>query len=257
MAVDEVFLDLVSLPDAPRLTYLRFYTWKQPTLSIGYSQNAEKVVDLRFCQNNGIDVVRRPTGGKAVLHDQELTYSIVSNDPTHFPIHDISKTYERIAAALSLGLLQMGVQTALAPARPNAVASTQKRGFPQKACFAASQHHEILWNGRKLIGSAQRRNRNSFLQHGSILIGFDSSLLAKALASPGLVGLDSDVATLTECLGHKPHTQELLQNLVDGFSRCFNVSTKILMIDEELRLEIERKSLKRKNLVCGNGGKTA
>ena len=90
MALDETLLDEVSRPQGRPQTYLRFYQWIRPTLSLGFSQKAERVVDLEYCSAHSIDVVRRPTGGKAVLHHHELTYSVVSNDPAFFPIADIS-----------------------------------------------------------------------------------------------------------------------------------------------------------------------
>jgi len=239
MAVDEVLLDYVSQSSSSPITFLRFYQWKQPTLSIGYSQKARKVVDFTFCQSQGIQIVRRPTGGKAVLHDQELTYSVVSNDPNYFPIHDISGTYQLIAEALSSGLNRMGIQTVLAGSTARDGRSSHNYAFPQFACFAVANHHEILWKNRKLIGSAQRRTQQGFLQHGSVLIEFDPELLAGALGVPQLAEIESEVATLRACLGYKPQVLEILPHFILGFARRFGVIIEKSILDEQLTKEIQ------------------
>jgi lipoyl(octanoyl) transferase len=257
MAVDEVLLDLVSQSPRNPLTFIRFYQWKQPTLSIGYSQKARKVVDFTFCQSQGIQIVRRPTGGKAVLHDQELTYSVVSNDPNHFPIHDISGTYQLIAEALSSGLNRMGIQTVLAGSTARDGRSSHNHAFPQFACFAVANHHEILWKNRKLIGSAQRRTQQGFLQHGSVLIEFDPELLAGALGVPQLAEIDSEVATLRACLGYKPQVSVILPHFVQGFEKRFGVVLEKSMLDEQLTNKIQIRMLIREKPQDENGAKSA
>jgi len=244
MAADEVLLEFVSQSSSSPSTFLRFYQWKQPTLSLGFSQKAKRVVNFEFCRSRGIQIVRRPTGGKAVLHDQELTYAVVSNDSNYFPIHDISGTYRLIAEALSTGLNRMGIQTVLA-GPPTHRVSTSHHAFPSFACFALANHHEILWKNRKLIGSAQKRTRQGFLQHGSILIGFDPEQLAGALGVPQLAEIESEVATLGTCLGYKPLVSEVLPHFVQGFSVRFGVSIEKSMLDEQLTKEIEERALTR------------
>jgi len=257
MAVDEVLLDFVSRSSSSPVTFLRFYQWKQPTLSIGYSQKVRKVVDIAFCQRRGIQVVRRPTGGKAVLHDQELTYSVVSNDSDLFPIHDISGTYQLIAEALSSGLNLMGIQTVLAGSLASDRSNFQNQVFPQFACFAMSNHYEILWKNRKLIGSAQRRTQLGFLQHGSVLIEFDPELLAGTLGIPQLAEIESKVATLRACLGYRPQISEILPNLVQGFARQFGVVIEKSVLDEQLTKKIKSLLLARAGPLDCDGAKRA
>lgn len=219
MALDETLLSLVSEPQARHQTYLRFYQWIHPTLSLGFSQEAEAVVDFDFCRLNGIDIVRRPTGGKAVLHHHELTYSVISNDPSFFPIADISKTYCRIADALQRGLRTLGIETTLAESRGR---STRK-GPLATACFALSNHFELLWQDRKLVGSAQRRTKTAFLQHGSILIEFDAELLSRALLSCSAPSVHGVVTDLRTCLGETPSIRELIAAMSSGFEASFGV----------------------------------
>jgi lipoate-protein ligase A len=257
MAVDEVLLDFVSHSSCSPLTFLRFYQWKQPTLSIGYSQKARKVVDFTFCQSRGIQIVRRPTGGKAVLHDQELTYSVVSNDPNHFPIHDISRTYQLIAEVLSNGLNSMGIQTVLAGSKARNGMSSHNHAFPQFACFGVANHHEILWKNRKLIGSAQRRTQQGFLQHGSVLIGFNPELLAGALGVPQLIEIESEVATLRACLGYKPQVSVIIPHFVEGFMERFGVVLEKNMLDEQLTNKIQARVSVREKPQDENGAKSA
>src|ERR1700682_163424 len=162
MAVDEVLLDGVANGSAPPT--LRFYGWAPPCLSLGYFQ-AFEVVDVAGCQSLGVDIVRRPTGGRAILHDRELTYSValplrlLGNDGGVLP------SYHRLSLALERGLNQLGVPVVLAP-------ETAALPFMDQCPvgFDRASAHEILLDGRKLVGSAQVRRATAILQHGSILI---------------------------------------------------------------------------------------
>src|SRR5439155_18887308 len=162
MAVDEVLLDGVAAGTAPPT--LRFYEWTPPCLSLGYFQPFD-VVDLDGCRALGVDVVRRPTGGRAILHDRELTYSIVLPAAVLGQDGGVLPSYYRLSLALQDGLRRLGVPATLAPA--SAAPSTAVHG---PACFDRPSAHEILLNRRKLVGSAQVRRGGAILQHRSILV---------------------------------------------------------------------------------------
>ena len=236
MAMDETLLDEVSKPKAQRQTYLRFYQWNRPTLSLGFSQKAERVVDLGYCKLHGIDVVRRPTGGKAVLHHRELTYSVISNDAVVFPIGDISKIYRRIAAALQTGLGILGIETTLAQ---NCGRTTAMGPLPA-ACFAVSNHFEVLWKNRKLVGSAQRRTKTAFLQHGSILIEFDAEMLSGALRSCDISSVSAGVTDLKTCLNSMPSMRDLIRAMSKGFEESFAVPLVNYQLPQDLSARTHR-----------------
>ncbi len=162
MAVDEVLLDGVGTGAAPPT--LRFYQWRPACLSLGYFQPFD-VVNLAGCRALGVEIVRRPTGGRAILHDRELTYSVAL--PASVLGHDggVLPSYYRLSLALQEGLRRMGVAATLAP--ESAVAGSLEHG---PVCFDRPSAHEILLDGRKLVGSAQMRRGGGLLQHGSILI---------------------------------------------------------------------------------------
>ena len=183
MAIDDVVLDGVASGSAPPT--VRFYGWTPPCLSLGYFQQFS-VVNVEACRSLGVDVVRRPTGGRAILHDRELTYSVAL--PADVLGHDrgILPSYYRISRALQAGLGSLGIQTTTAP--ESAAGSTPEHG---PICFDRPSAHEILLDGRKLVGSAQVRRGLALLQHGSILI-------------------EPRMATMLECL-HVP--------VADGSSR--------------------------------------
>jgi len=236
MALDETLLDEVSKPKAQRQSYLRFYQWMRPTLSLGFSQKAERVVDLDYCKLHGIDVVRRPTGGKAVLHHRELTYSVISNDAVVFPIGDISKTYRRIGDALQSGFGILGIETTLAQ---NCGRSTTMGPLPA-ACFAVSNHFEVLWQNRKLVGSAQRRTKTAFLQHGSILIEFDAEMLSGALRSCDISSMRAGVTDLKTCLGSIPSMRDLIGAMSKGFEAIFAVPLVNYQLHQDLSARTRR-----------------
>jgi lipoate-protein ligase A len=176
MAVDEVLLDGVVAGVAPPT--LRFYQWSPACLSLGYFQPFD-VVNLDACRALGIEVVRRPTGGRAILHDRELTYSVTL--PASELGHDggVLPSYYRLSLALQDGLRRLGVPATLAPA-----SAASSPGTHGPACFDRPSAHEILLAGRKLVGSAQMRRGGALLQHGSILIEPRIETLARCLRLP-------------------------------------------------------------------------
>jgi lipoate-protein ligase A len=158
---------------------LRLYSWSPPCLSLGYAQPAGEV-DRDACRRAGIDLVRRPTGGRAVLHDRELTYAVVASIDDPDVGGSIGQSYRAIAAGLLAGLRALGVAATLAPGSPAGDAAARRSG----ACFAAAARHELLWQGRKLAGSAQLRRNGVLLQHGSIVLAASRVSLAALLRVP-------------------------------------------------------------------------
>ena len=160
-----------------RVTLVRLYGWSRPTVSVGRHQDPSRAMDLAYCEANDIPWVRRPTGGRAVLHDQEVTYAVASNDTELFPAGSIGATYRQVAGILARGLEAAGAVVDLHRRRE----SREGRAASDQPCFASAARHELLFQGRKLIGSAQRRLRHSFLQHGSIPLRLDYRLQARVL----------------------------------------------------------------------------
>ena len=192
MAVDEVLLDGAAAGTTPPT--LRFYEWKPPCLSLGYFQPFD-VVDVDGCRALGVEVVRRPTGGRAILHDRELTYSVAL--PASVLGHDggVLPSYYRLSLALQDGLRRLGVPATLAPESAGGSAAHGP------VCFDRPSAHEILLHGRKLVGSAQMRRGGGLLQHGSILIEPRIDKLLACLqrtGGAGSRGLEEGVAGLAE-----------------------------------------------------------
>jgi lipoate-protein ligase A len=177
MAVDES-LALALAAGTGRPT-LRLFRWKPWAVSLGYNQDAG-TLDRERCAADGIDVVRRPTGGRAILHAQELTYSVTMRAERK----GVLQVYNEISDALVRGLAHYGVTVTLQKSQPDfAEAYRNPSSIP---CFSSSARYEIEWEGRKLVGSAQRRVAGEtcdvILQHGSILCGPAHARLAEYLS---------------------------------------------------------------------------
>jgi lipoate-protein ligase A len=160
------------------LPVLRLFQWSPWAISLGYNQEV-KEIDIGACTRDGIDVVRRPTGGRAILHAEELTYSVVMIAGRK----SILQLYKDISSALVRGLSLFGVNASVQRSQPNfAEAYRHPSSIP---CFTSSARYEIEWEGRKLVGSAQRRfsgdTGDVVLQHGSILYGPAHQDLARYL----------------------------------------------------------------------------
>lgn len=224
MAVDEAILETVAAGKSPPT--LRFYTWTPPAVSVGYFQDSFTDIDISACRKMGIDVVRRLTGGRAVLHDKELTYSLTcpEGDPL-FPAN-ILDTYKRISSCLVKGLDSLGLDASLVPSVKRRVEKSPS------ACFVSPSHYEITVSGNKLIGSAQRRGEGAFIQHGSILMEFDREKLEMVLPGSGRI---EGVTSISEHLHIAP--AELVHSLVNGFEELLGTTfSEGLLSDEETAL---------------------
>ena len=221
---------------------LRLYGWQKPTLSVGYSQDASREINLELCRELGIPVVRRPTGGKAVLHGSEITYSVTAPNAHPSFAHGMRKTLRVIGNALLSGLEELGVCGAVLNDREN---NSANGSLVSPACFASLNNFEILVEGKKLAGSAQKRTRKAFLQHGSILFNFDAGLFLSLLKFTDSAPLKERVATLNNSAaalnkirGKKTGFPEAAQALLKGFQKEFPgawVAGKLLREEEALR----------------------
>ncbi len=175
MAIDEAMLVGVNRGSTPPT--VRVYAWDPPTVSLGFAQRVEDELDLEALRGAGFGVVRRPTGGRAVLHAGELTYSVVGPAGEEPLGRSIMEAYEAIARALAAGLERLGVKVELASVATEAMG----RGGASPPCFASAGRYEVVVGGRKLIGSAQRRVGRGVLQHGSLLTDATHERLADVM----------------------------------------------------------------------------
>lgn len=220
MAVDAALLEAVARRES--MPVLRLYRWSPAALTLGYAQKAA-AVDFVACRRLGIDVVRRPTGGRAVLHDAEVTYAVLSPLRTAVFPGGILDTYRIIAGALREALRSLGLEAEFVPGR-------ERGGEGAEAvCFAAPSSHELLCQGRKMTGSAQKRITGAFLQHGSIPIDLDLSRLAQLLQK-GASGEDPETAVLGRKVGWLNRflptpvsAHEVEERLVAAFARQLGI----------------------------------
>lgn len=215
MAVDEFLFHLAQKNSA---IYIRFYTWLRPTASLGCGQEVTRVLNLEECRQRGVDVVRRMTGGKVVLHHLEVTYSVASSRVDIFTA-TLEGSYRLISEALVKGLEIMGLKAALASTTS---ASYARSNLP---CFAYPARNEVEISGKKIIGSAQKRAGTAFLQHGSIPLIKEIELLSAI--SFGLASFRQESLTsLSDELGRKISYEEAAGFFCRGFEDYFKVKLK-------------------------------
>lgn len=228
MAIDEALL--LSCDETRQIT-LRFYGWSRPTLSLGYFQSVADV-DLEECQRRGFDWVRRPTGGRAVLHDHELTYSMIA--PIEVLGGSVAQSHEKISRALARGLEKLGLHAEFVQSR----ASVKEASA---ACFAAPAMVELTVQGKKVIGSAQMRTKKSLLQHGSIPITIDFDALAAVLKLPAAARLlRQKAAGLADFLAREPTIEELQHAFIKGFEEIFETEFRAAGLSSQERALAER-----------------
>jgi lipoyl(octanoyl) transferase len=222
MALDE------ALMERARRTgewILRVYSWRSPTLSLGRNQTARGRYDLERLREHGVDVVRRPTGGRAILHSREITYSVTA------PVDDagsLRESYQRINRLLTTALSSLGVHAVAATA-----AGHRHPSPGMTPCFDEPAAGELTVDGRKLAGSAQWRNDGALLQHGSILVGDDQSALAELTVGGG-VAIPTP-ATLAGILAHVPSPRDLTDALAAAVRSLEDPDASEIALDDEIR----------------------
>ncbi|MBI2081812.1 MAG: lipoate--protein ligase family protein [candidate division NC10 bacterium] len=194
---------------------LRLYAWDPPTVSVGYAQPLAGAVDLEACRRLGVGVVRRMTGGRAVLHQHELTYAVAFPEDFFGP-GGVQEDYRRISRGLLLGLRRLGVRADLRR-------GASGRGPVSSVCFLATSRFELAVGGRKLVGSAQRRLRGAVLQHGSVLVDLEPAVWEAALPAlrrPAFRDWTDSIVTLAALLGGRPPPVRVEEALRQGFEEA-------------------------------------
>ncbi len=223
MRIDQELLDWAE-KCSHKFTVVRFYRWTVPTISLGKHQQVEEAVNQIYCQRAAIPIVHRPTGGRAVFHDQELTYSLVSNHTKYFPLESVKETYRAIAVALRAGLQYLGIFAQLAKGIRESPPRAPSNGG-KTPCFMTPARHELLLGGYKLAGGAQRRLRRSFLQQGCFPLQVDYPKMAVALGVQENV-LRKTLLSVSRASGHQVGFDALCKALKKGFEKTFRVQLR-------------------------------
>lgn len=217
MARDMAILEAVAGGESSPT--LRLYGWSPPCLSLGRHQGVE-AANLDFCRAEGIHVVRRPTGGRALLHHLELTYAVVAPvgiDPLPCGLQE---AYRSICKALLRAMHALGVEAELTGGEVNVHLPSPRSSVP---CFEAPAGGEVVVRGRKLIGSALRAHAGAVLQHGALVVDWDGRLQAGSMGLENDSALRPQVTTLCdECVGAVDRTY-LEETLIEAFAAEFGV----------------------------------
>ncbi len=242
MAIDEVLATrIVPEQKAPMF---RVYGWRPYAISLGYGQNLDDL-NLQKCRKDGIDVIRRPTGGRAVFHAEEITYSVIIPKDSEFYSPDILTTYNLISKGLLAGLHLFGVKAKFVNRGAEERKSSEyKNNIP---CFSCSAKYEIAYQNKKLVGSAQRRYENSILQHGSILTGtFHLNLADYVVFSENFVRehfkkvLARKTISISEILTQKVDNDNLIDKLKLGIQKSFNVEFEEKQLTPQVKNEVKK-----------------
>jgi lipoate-protein ligase A len=202
MARDQGMLDRA---EAEGGLLLRLYEWDPPCLSFGRNESALKRYDRREIERLGLDVVRRPTGGRAVWHESEVTYAVAGRVSQ---FGSLNAAYCAIHQFLAAALSRLGALVTLA-------GKTPVPGFSPGGCFSAPVGGEIMYGNRKLVGSAQLRQGDAFLQHGSILLGGTQEIVTRVSRVPAPEGSES---SLREALGRTVSFEEVAAAIMEESS---------------------------------------
>ena len=225
MAVDEAILH--ALAEGHGLPTLRFFQWDPPCLSLGYNQHWRDI-DEAACRRLGYTWTRRPTGGKAILHTDELTYSLITHADDPRIEGGIVESYRILSIGLLKGLEQLGVQARQATGEERPVNDSTAQSGP--VCFDTPSRYEITWQGKKLIGSAQLRRKKLVLQHGSLPLHGSVNRILEALVFSAEERrrqedlLPKRAATLEQALGQALPFETVAAVMVKGFAQHLNLT---------------------------------
>lgn len=229
MAIDEAILLAIAEGHAPPT--LRFFAWEPPCLSLGYAQPMSDVDAARLAQH-GWDLVRRPTGGRAILHTDELTYSVLVPMDEPRVLGGVIESYRQLSAGLVRGLELLGLQASAQKKEKSPNHPITQSQNP--VCFEVPSDYEITANGHKLLGSAQVRKKGVVLQHGTLPLTGDIARICEALVfgseaerEEAKVRVRARATTLETVLGLAPSWSAAAEALQSGFADALNLNFEI------------------------------
>jgi lipoate-protein ligase A len=235
MALDELLLERAERQGGAPV--LRLYSFDPPAITIGCHQNPALILDVARVRADGLDCVRRITGGRALLHEGELTYCVVA--PAGSALFDAGpgEAYLRISAAFSAALRSLGVDAGVS--RRRELAGPKGTAAP---CLSSVTRYELAVGGKKIAGSAQRTTAAAFLQHGSILMRSGSERIARYLrASPD--ALEGRITNVSAELGRPVGGEDLRMNITAAFTGMFDIEWEPLRLSERDEAEIAGRAL--------------
>ncbi|MEY8733490.1 biotin/lipoate A/B protein ligase family protein [Peribacillus frigoritolerans] len=243
MALDEALLNWQSKGEIPPI--IRFYGWDPATLSIGYFQKAEAEIDLEEVKRQGLGFVRRPTGGRAVLHEHELTYSVIVPESYPGMPTTVTEAYRVISEGILMGFRNLGLDAYFAVPRSEQEKAALKS--PRSSvCFDAPSWYELVVEGRKVAGSAQTRQKGVILQHGSILLELDDDKLFSVFKFSNdrvkermQKNLKNKAVAMNDIAGRKITIPEAKEAFEIGFAEGLSVDLEPYVLTEKQLLEVK------------------
>jgi lipoate-protein ligase A len=243
MAVDEALMNFVSREEIDPV--IRFYTWDPATLSIGYFQKLTKEIDIEKVKEKGFGLVRRATGGRGVLHDKELTYSVIVPESHPNMPQTVTEAYRVISEGLLEGFKALGFEAYFSV--PKSKEAREKLKSPRSSvCFDAPSWYELVVEGRKIAGSAQTRQKGVILQHGSILQDinvdelFDMFTYRNDRLKEKMKAAFMDKAIAINDISDRHITLEEMETaFYEGFKKGLNIEFKPLEFTESQKEEIK------------------
>ncbi|MFX0559938.1 biotin/lipoate A/B protein ligase family protein [Tepidibacillus infernus] len=249
MALDEALLEWHSKGQFPPT--IRFYGWDPATLSIGYFQKLHREINLQKVKEHGIGLVRRLTGGRAVLHDKELTYSVVISENHPKMPKTVTEAYRIISLGLLEGFKQLGLHAYFSV--PETKEELDKLKNPRSSvCFDAPSWYELVVEGRKVAGSAQTRQKGVILQHGSILLDLDEDILFDLFQYPSdrvrermQRNFKNKAVAINQIATRKINLEEVREAFKSGFEKGLNIRLEPYTLTEDEMNFVEELAKKR------------
>ena len=239
MAVDEAILEAATHREV--LPTLRLYAWNPPCLSLGYAQPISDVDESRL-EKFDWDLVRRPTGGRAILHTDELTYSVCGPEDEPVLAGDILSSYKRLSSAILAAIEQIGISVQALPQKKNANSKS-----PEPVCFEVPSNYEITADGKKLVGSAQARRQGGVLQHGTLPLYGDLTRIVQVLSFPSQTSREqaaerllSRAATLNTAMGEIVSWKQAADSFIQAFQNTLDLELAPGQLTEAERTRAEQ-----------------
>lgn len=236
MALDEALLEWHSKGEIGPV--LRFYEWERPTLSVGYFQCVYDTVNLEQLEGQKIDLVRRPTGGRSVLHEDEITYSVIVNENYPNMPETVTEAYRVISAGLLEGFKELGLHAYFSV--PQTEREREQLKKPKTAvCFDAPSWYELVVEGKKIAGSAQVRQKGVILQHGAILLKLDEQKLISLFNFTTneereriLQGIRKKAISVDQLAKREVFVEEAIAAFYTGFEKALDIQLETLTLSE-------------------------